>query len=83
MEESKILEILNRIKVCVKSDSLNVAKELIKIEIENLKGITEQRCKNTKYYFYDTYCKYCSNYNCNSNKNLDISQFLKIKKFDF
>ena len=72
MEESKILEILNRIKVCVKSDSLNVAKELIKIEIENLKGITEQRCKNTKYYFYDT-CKYCSNYNCNSNKNLDIS----------
>ena len=73
MEESKILEILNRIKVCVKSDSLNVAKELIKIEIENLKGITEQRCKNTKYYFYDTYCKYCNNYNCNSNKNLDIS----------
>ena len=73
MEESKILEILNRIKVCVKSDSLNVAKELIKIEIENLKGITEQRCKNTRYYFYDTYCKYCSNYNCNSNKNLDIS----------
>ena len=47
-------------------------KEIPKIEIENLKGITEQRCKNTKYYFYDWYCQYCSNLNCNSNKNNEV-----------
>ena len=38
-------------------------------KIENLKGITEQRCKNTKYYYYDWNCKYCENFNCSSNNN--------------
>lgn len=73
MEELKMLEILKRIEVSIKMDSLDVAKKLIKLEIENLKGITEEKCKNTRYYFYDSYCKYCSNYNCRSNKNVDIS----------
>lgn len=69
MDNVKMFEILNRIKICIKRDSLDIAKDLIKIEIENLKGITEQRCKNTKYYYYDWNCKYCENFNCSSNNN--------------
>ncbi len=71
MSEEKVLEMLNRLYICLKNNSINNARELIRIEIENLKGITEQNCKNTKYYFYDCYCKYCNNLNCNSNRNLD------------
>lgn len=69
MEGTKMLGILNRIKYCLEHDSLDIAKQLTKLEINNLKGITEQNCKNTKYYYYDWYCKYCSNLNCNSNQN--------------
>lgn len=71
MKELKMLEILNRIKVCIEGDSVDIAKDLTKLELENLKGITEERCKNTKYYFYDCYCKYCNNLNCESNKNFN------------
>ena len=69
MDNVKMLEILNRIKVCIERDSLDIAKDLTELEIENLKGITEQRCKNTKYYYYDWNCKYCENFNCSSNNN--------------
>lgn len=72
MEESTMLQILNRIKICIERDSLDIAKDLIKLEIDNLKGITEQRCKNTKYYYYPTCCKYCSNLNCSSNVNKNV-----------
>lgn len=70
MEELKMLELLNRIKICIERGSLDIAKDLIELEIENLKGITEQRCKNTKYYYYDWNCQYCSNLNCNQNKKV-------------
>lgn len=69
MEEIRMLEILNRIEAYVKRDSLDIAKDLTQLEIDNLKEITEQRCKNTKYYFYNWYCKYCNNLNCESNKS--------------
>ena len=69
MDNEKMIKILDRIKLFIEQDSLDLAKDITKLEIENLKGITEQRCKNTKYYFYDWYCQYCSNLNCNSNKN--------------
>ena len=69
MDNEKMRKILDRIELLIKQDSLDLAKGITKLEIENLKGITEQRCKNTKYYFYDWYCQYCSNLNCNSNKN--------------
>ena len=70
MEEEKMLELLNRIKICIERGSLDIARDLIELEIENLKGITEQRCKNTKYYYYDWNCQYCSNLNCNQNKKV-------------
>jgi len=64
-----MLNILKRIKILLERDSLDTAKDYIRLEIDNLNGTTEDRCKNTKYYFYDCYCKYCSNLNCLSNKN--------------
>lgn len=72
MEEIRMLEILNRIEAYVEPDSLDIAKDLTQLEIDNLKGITEQRCKNTKYYYYPTCCKYCSNLNCSSNVNKNV-----------
>jgi len=77
MKKTTLLEIIERIENCLEYGSVDIAKQLIKLEIENLKGITEERCKKTKYYFYDDYCKYCSNLNCNSNqnKNEEVASF--------
>ena len=69
MEEVKMLEILNRIKICIERDSLMIARDLVKLEIDNLKGITKANCKNTKYYYYDWNCEYCNNLNCRQDKN--------------
>lgn len=68
MEEEKILQILNRIKICLNRNDLYIAKEYVQLEIDNITGASEQRCKNTKYYFYDSYCKYCKNENCSKKK---------------
>ena len=50
-----MIKILKRSELFIERDLLDLAKDLTKLEIENLMGITEERCKNTKYYFY---CKY-------------------------
>ena len=63
-----MLDILKKIKMFLDDDSLDLARELAQLELDNLKGITEQRCKNTKYYYYDWYCQYCSNLNCSGNR---------------
>ena len=68
MNKLKMLEILNQIEVCIERNSLDIAKDLIQLEIENLKGIKQKNCSNTRYYFYDWDCKYCQNVNCESNK---------------
>ena len=64
MSETKMLEILERIRVCIYRNDLYVVKKYVQLEIENLTGATEYNCKNTKYYFYPAYCEYCSNDNC-------------------
>lgn len=64
MKEIKMLEILRRIEICLKRNSLYESKEYIKIEIENLKGITEKNCKSSRYYCDDWYCGECKNLNC-------------------
>ena len=69
MKKLKMLEILNQIEVCIKHNSLDIAKDLIQLEVENLKGITQKNCSNTRYYFYDGTCKYCQNVNCKNNKS--------------
>ncbi len=68
MENERMLEILDKIQICLKRNSMDTAKELINIELNNLKEITQENCKNTKYYFYEGYCKYCNNLNCRNNK---------------
>ena len=70
MERLKMLELLNRIKICIEQGSLDIAKDLIELEIENLKGIIQKNCSNTRYYFYDWACRYCLNMNCESNKSI-------------
>lgn len=69
MEETKMLKILDTVRVLLEKDCLFEAKEYIRIEIENLKGITQKKCRNTKYFF-GNYCKYCSNLNCSENENI-------------
>lgn len=68
MENAQVLDLLQRLKVCLDRDSVDIARELVTLEINNLEGKTQKRCKNTKYYFYDWGCKYCTNVNCSSNK---------------
>lgn len=69
MENVIMLDILKRIKMFLLEDKIDLARELAELELDNIKGLTEERCKNTKYYFYNSYCKYCSNLNCPSNSN--------------
>lgn len=69
MKETEMLEILDRIRNLLESCSPDVTKQYVELEIENLVGTTTERCKNTKYYFYNWYCKFCSNANCISNRN--------------
>ena len=69
MDKNEVIDILLKVKICLKNNSIENALEYIQLEIDNLKGITEKRCKNAKYCFYDNYCQFCSNLNCNSNKN--------------
>ena len=69
MDKTRLIEILQRIKQCIEQDAVTVGKELTQIELNNLKGITEQQCLLTKYYYYDCACKYCDNTNCNSHIN--------------
>ena len=42
MEEVKMLEILNRIKICIERDSLMIARDLVKLEIDNLKEVRKE-----------------------------------------
>lgn len=41
MEEVEMLEILNRIKICIERDSLMIARDLVTLEIDNLKEETK------------------------------------------
>lgn len=74
MERQAMLDLLKRIKISLELDSLDIAKQLVRLEIENLKGITEVKCKN-HIYCYDWYCQYCRNFNCNGNQNKELSSY--------
>ena len=66
MQNEQMLEILERIKVCLDRDSLDIAKDYINLEINNLRG-KKLKCQNTKY-SWNNYCEKCRNLNCNRNK---------------
>lgn len=44
------------------------------MKLKNIKGIIPENCKNTKYHFYPTYCKYCSIVRCPDNRNEDLKK---------
>lgn len=67
MENIRFLGILDRIRSCLLNKDRYIAKEYIRLEIDNLKGQTEKRCMNKKR-FGKSYCKYCLNANCSENK---------------
>ena len=69
MEETTLLEVINRIKNLLEQRHWYEAREYTQLEINNITGATAEECKNTKYHFYPTYCKYCSNINCGDNPN--------------
>lgn len=69
MKEEILLETIYRIQNFIENKQIAEAKDYVKLEIDNLTGATEERCKNTKYHFYPTFCKYCSIKNCISNPN--------------
>ena len=70
MEEEQMLDVLYAIKRFLEKDEISYAKDYIDIQLNNIKGLTPERCKDTIYHFYQSYCKYCSNENCPDNQNL-------------
>ena len=67
MEKYKIAILVYRLEKCCNLNHLVVAKKMVKQEIENLKGITEQNCKRRK--LREDNCNYCTNTNCKFNPN--------------
>ena len=67
MEEQVMLSLLDRFENLVNKNRLVEIRRLVEREIENLQGITEQKCKAHK--INKDYCKRCSNLNCNLNNN--------------
>ncbi len=70
MEELTMLDILKKLEWLVVRNRTFEAKKRLTIELNNLKGITEQKCKLIK--VRKDYCNFCWNYNCNN--------YQKIKK---
>lgn len=62
-----MLNIFDRLDWLIVRNRSFEAKRLIKQELENLKSITEKKCKRFK--LNKTYCRVCKNLNCNNNKN--------------
>lgn len=70
MKETVMLNILDKLEWLIVRNRTFEAKKVLRIELDNLKGITQKNCSNTRYYFYDGTCKYCQNVNCKSNKSI-------------
>ncbi len=67
MEEQAMLSLLDRFEDLVNKNRFVEARRLAEREIENLQGITEQKCKFHK--VNKGYCNTCKNINCNLNNN--------------
>lgn len=70
MKETVMLNILDKLEWLIVRNRTFEAKKVLRIELDNLKGITQKNCSNTRYYFYDWTCRYCLNMNCESNKSI-------------
>lgn len=70
MKETVMLNILDKLEWLIVRNRTFEAKKVLRIELDNLKGITQKNCSNARYYFYDWAYKYCQNVNCESNKSI-------------
>lgn len=61
-----MLEILDKIEWLIVRNRFIEARRIVKQELENLNGITEQKCKRLK--INRGYCRICKNINCKLNK---------------
>ncbi len=67
MNETDMLIILERVIWLIDRNRFLEARRLIKQELNNLKGITEQKCKDKN--INESNCSVCENLNCNENKS--------------
>ena len=83
MEEQTMLRILDKFIWYSNRNRLFEAKRYVQQELDNIKGITEVKCKKRK--INRLYCNTCKNCNCNLNANpeykenkMDKSQIIDI-----
>ena len=83
MEEQTMLRILDKFIWYSNRNRLFEAKRYVQQELDNIKGITETKCKRRK--INKLYCNTCKNCNCNLNANseykenkMDKSQIIDI-----
>lgn len=83
MEEQTMLRILDKFIWYANRNRLFEAKRYVQQELDNIRGITEVKCKRRK--LNKDYCKICKNRNCNlntnqqyQNNNMDKSQIIDI-----
>ena len=72
MEEKVLLWHLDRLERLIEKDDLYYARRYNKQEIENIKGITEQKCK--RHVVNKGYCRLCKNLTCNLNNNENMKK---------
>lgn len=64
----RLFEISKTLELLIEKNRLFEAKKYTEIQLENVKGITEQKCKLKR--LKKDYCNFCKNYLCNLNKNV-------------
>ena len=67
MEEITMLKVLDTIEWLIVRNRTVEAKRLVKQELDNLKDITQNKCKLLK--VNKGYCRVCKNINCKLNEN--------------
>lgn len=66
MDKNIILNILKSAENLLVRNEISIAKEYIRLEIENLEGITPNKCR---FISKPSHCNICHNLNCPDNKN--------------
>lgn len=72
MEEQTMLRILDKFIWYANRNRLFEAKRYVQQELDNIKGITEVKCKRRK--INKLYCNTCKNCNCNLNENPEYKE---------
>lgn len=69
MKKAEVINILERIRSLLYNNAQFEAKEYTSLEINNLKGIIPEECRDTLYHYY--FCDKCRIINCPKNENKD------------